>query len=237
MNVFVLQHVPFVGLGIMEKLLDERHAKISYVKFFKSDVQLPELDEVDMVIAMGGPMSINDEKTYPWLVEEKSFIRAAISKQIPVLGICLGAQLIASTYGAEVRKNANTEIGWFPIKGIYQGAEKLSFPNEQTVLHWHGETFMMPDRGSLLAFSEACLNQAFQVGTNVIGLQFHPEMTREALQTLLDECADELVPGPYVQTEASLLDVPEEWFTNSHKLMKEVLSYLLDSKGQHTNAA
>lgn len=237
MNVFVLQHVPFEGIGIIEKLLDERHAKISYVRFFKSDVQLPELDEVDMIIAMGGPMSINDEKTYPWLAEEKSFIRAAITKQIPVLGICLGAQLIASIYGAEVRKSANTKIGWFPIRGIYQGVGKLSFPYETTVLHWHGETFMMPDSGSLLAFSETCLNQAFQIGTNVIGLQFHPEITREDLQTLLDECSDELEPGPYIQTEAELLDVPEEWFTNSHNLMNEVLSYLLDCNEQHTNAA
>src|SRR5690606_30657296 len=106
------QHVPFEGLGSMGPWLVRRKAEITFTRFFESP-SLPDLSGMDLVIAMGGPMSVNDEAALPWLVHEKSFLRAAIGQGVPVLGICLGAQLIASALGAQVYPGPHREIGWF----------------------------------------------------------------------------------------------------------------------------
>lgn len=115
MKVQVLQHVPFEGLGRIETWLTERGASVQHTRFYQSAV-LPDLRSVDFVIAMGGPMSVNDEHAYPWLKQEKAFLRDAVSRGLSVLGVCLGAQLIASALGARVFADDHKEIGWFPIQ-------------------------------------------------------------------------------------------------------------------------
>lgn len=225
MKVHVLQHVPFEGIGSMASWLAERNAAISSTRFFENPV-LPISEGLDLIIAMGGPMSVNDEATLPWLRPEKEFVRAAVAHGVPVIGICLGAQLIASALGARVYRNAAKEIGWFPIRATAGGADTFCFPEQCTVFHWHGETFDLPAGAVRLAQSAACQNQAFQFKRHVIGLQFHLETTPESAGAILDNCGDELVPGPYVQTEAELRQVAAGAYAGINRLMGEVLSYV-----------
>ena len=115
MHVQVLQHVPFEGVGSMADWFQTRGATLHYTRFYEADARLPDPASCDLIVAMGGPMSVNDESELPWLIEEKTFLRQAIEQGVPVLGICLGAQLIASALGARVQPNAQAEVGWFPV--------------------------------------------------------------------------------------------------------------------------
>jgi GMP synthase-like glutamine amidotransferase len=188
---------------------------------------LPDIQDVDLLIVMGGPMSVNDEDDCPWLVMEKEFVRAVIDQDKPVLGICLGAQLIASAMGAKVYKNAETEIGWFPVEGVSQPNNSLfSFPASTKVFHWHGETFDLPMGATLLASSAGCVNQAFQLGNSVIGLQFHLETTSESASELVSNCRDELVPAKYVQTEEEILSADKKSYLSINRLMESVLEFI-----------
>jgi GMP synthase-like glutamine amidotransferase len=198
---------------------------VSYTRFYDNPA-LPQPRSLDLVIAMGGPMSVNDEATLPWLLPEKQFLREVIERRIPVLGVCLGAQLIASTLGSRIYRNPHKEIGWFDIEATLGPEGVFQFPRKCTVFHWHGETFDLPAGAMLLAKSVACNNQAFQIGQHVSGLQFHLEMTPDSASSILINCRDELVPGPYIQTELELRTVPVEVYTEMNTLMDKVLSYL-----------
>jgi GMP synthase-like glutamine amidotransferase len=230
MNCHVLQHVAFEGLGSIAQWLDARGARKRYTRFFEND-RLPALDSVDMLIAMGGPMSVNDEAELPWLGAEKQFVRDAVARGIPVLGVCLGAQLIASALGARVFRNPVKEIGWFPIHGISQPEPAFCFPSECLVFHWHGETFDLPEGAVRLATTAGCENQAFQLRHNVIGLQFHLETTRESALAIVEHCGDELVPGPYVQSEQELRAIPASSYKAVNALMSDVLAHLTRAAG------
>lgn len=225
MHVHVLQHVPFEGLGSIGAWLAQRNAEITYTRFFES-AALPDPFTVDLVIALGGPMSVNDEQDLPWLVTEKAFVRACIAADKPVLGICLGAQLIASAQGARVYPGPHKEIGWFPIESTPTPHGMFAFPASVTAFHWHGETFDLPDGAIRLARSEGCENQAFQLGPRVIGLQFHLETTAPAADAIITHCRDELVGGPFIQSEAAMRRVPDANYAAINSLMTDVLSYL-----------
>lgn len=229
MKVHVFQHAPFEGLGSIGFWLDARGAEVSYTRCFAGD-PIPALAGFDMVIAMGGPMSVNDEEDLPWLKDEKLAIRDAIARDIPVLGVCLGAQLIACALGARVYRNALKEIGWFPIRAVTPSEPSFGFPSECNVFHWHGETFELPESATLLARSEACEHQAFQVKRNVIGLQFHLEMTPDSALAMVENCRDELIPDRYVQSEAELRAVPASRYGTVNELMSQVLTYLVDGQ-------
>ena len=228
MKAHILQHVPFEDIGSMASWLDERGAEVNYTRFFEG-AALPQMKNLDLVIAMGGPMSVNDESSLPWLRPEKQFIRDAAEKGVPVLGVCLGAQLIASAHGARVYRNRYKEIGWYPIEATPGPADTFRFPEKCTVFHWHGETFDLPSGAVRLAKSAACENQAFQIGRHVIGLQFHLETTPKSAKAILDNCADELVPGPYVQTASEMRAVKDTAYAEINGLMAGVLSYLTRS--------
>ncbi len=225
MNVHVLQHVAFEDIGSMDPWLESRSAKIQYTRFFDGQT-LPRLDNLDLIIAMGGPMSVNDESILTWLRPEKQFLRDAVKHGIPLLGVCLGAQLIASALGSRVYQNPQKEIGWFPIEAVTTGGEAFLFPKKCTVFHWHGETFDLPPRAVRLARSAVCENQAFQIGKHVIGLQFHLETTPETAADILNNCKGELLPGPFVQSEQELRSVANAAYDRVNALMGQVLSYL-----------
>jgi len=225
MKVQVLQHVPFEGLGSIEAWLSERGAAVHTTRFYQSPV-LPDPRSIDLVIAMGGRMSVNDEREHPWLKEEKAFVREAVRCGCGVLGVCLGAQMIASALGAPVFANAHKEIGWFPVQAVAADADAFRFPPQATVFHWHGETFDLPPGAIHLAKSAGCNNQAFQIGRNVIGVQFHLETTPERADELIGHCREELVAGEYIQTEQALRAVSGDAYCGINRLMNAVLAYI-----------
>ena len=232
MKVHVLQHVPSEGLGSIEAWLEKIAATVTFTYFFES-AELPAVHELDLVIALGGPMSVNDEIELPWLRAEKKFIREAIDNGKAVLGICLGSQLIANALGARVSANFHKEIGWFPVAAVPHSKDAFQLPASVNVFHWHGETFEMPQGAVHLARSAACENQGFQWGRRVIGLQFHLETTADSARSFVEEddgveLADslELEAGLYIQTAQQILDAPASAYAGINALMVEVLKYL-----------
>lgn len=230
MRAHVLQHAPFEGIGSMDRWLRELHAEVTFTRYYETSA-LPSPEDIDLLIIMGGPMSVNDEHLFDWLTPEKRFIREVIDLEIPVLGICLGAQLIASALGARVYPNSEREIGWFPIARVDSSQPALGvfqFPGEMTVFHWHGDTFDLPVGSTLLASSPGCKQQAFQYGSRALGLQFHLESTPETMSQMLSNCRSELVPARYVQSEDQLLSVPPSAYAQINELMGRVLDYLIE---------
>lgn len=225
MRAHILQHVPFEGPAYIGQWLAGQGAEISDTRLWESTT-LPDPDAIDLLVVMGGPMSVNDEADFPWLAAEKRFIAEVVARGRPVLGICLGAQLIASARGARVFRNTAKEIGWFDIQAADGVDEGFRFPETATVLHWHGETFELPPGARLLASSAACRHQAFQLGERAIGLQFHLEMSDESLHAIVANCRDELVPGRWIQDEATLLAAATEHFAATHALMDRLLEWL-----------
>jgi GMP synthase-like glutamine amidotransferase len=225
-KVHILQHVPFEGPGSILAWLHDRGAEVSFTRFFAND-PLPSIGGIDLLIAMGGPMSVNDEAEFRWLRPEKQAVREAIAGEVAVLGVCLGAQLIASAVGSRIYPNPVKEIGWFPIQAVAAPEGTFRFPAERTVFHWHGETFDLPQGAVRLAKSGPCANQAFQLKRRVIGLQFHLEATLDSARSILEHCRGELTPGPYVQTEQELLAIPDAQYRQTNALMNEVLAYLV----------
>ena len=228
MRAHYLQHVPFEGLGSIETWLQLMRADVTVTKFFENPT-LPDADDLDLLVIMGGPMSVNDEADHPWLAAEKQFIRSAIEKDKAVIGICLGAQLIASAMGAAVYPNNEKEIGWFPVAGeaIDRSGKSFPFPRELLVFHWHGETFDLPHGAVRLAASAACKNQAFQLGRRVIGMQFHLETTPGAARDIVHHCRDELRPSRYVQSEAEILGIDPPCYSTINSCMDKVLQFVV----------
>lgn len=207
MRVLWLQHVPFEGLGSIEKWCRDRNAAVSATRLFDGQPP-PSHDDYDALIVMGGPMGVYEDAEFPWLATEKRFIAEAIAARKRTLGICLGAQLISSVLGGKVTKNREKEIGWFPIQWTDAAQAHPVFaaiPREAEVFHWHGDTFSIPPGAVALARSEGCDNQAFLFGSHVLGLQFHLETTRESAAALLANCAADLKPGRFIQQPALIL--------------------------------
>ena len=180
-RVLAFRHVPFEGLGYIEEELRARAIEFDYADLYSSAAP-PAPADYDALILLGGPMSVNDD--LPYLRREESYIRDAVSSGQHVLGICLGAQLIAHALGATVRRNPVKEIGWYDISVTASGlADPLfaAFSPPEPVFHWHGETFDLPAGAELLASSERCVNQAFRVGPNTYGMQFHLEVSPQMI--------------------------------------------------------
>lgn len=234
MRAHYLQHVPFEGLGSIGPWLETKGYEVTCTRFFES-ADLPAVEVCDLLVVMGGPMSVNDEAMFPWLVAEKRFVREFIHSGKPVLGICLGAQMIASALGARVFANPVKEIGWWPVHSVdARAGELFRFPDTETVFHWHGETFDLPPGAVRLARSDACENQAFQIGASVIGLQFHLETTQASATQLVAHCGDELKAATYVQTAEQILSVKADRYAAINTLMGDMLGYLARGDDEQT---
>lgn len=207
MRIHWLQHVPFEGLGTIAEWAVRNGHSLQATRLWAKEL-LPDPEEVQMLIIMGGPMGVHDVEVYPWLIAEKGFINSVIANGCTVLGICLGAQLLAEQLGGGVYANQEKEIGWFPIRAAdgLPSQPPLNFPEQMTVFHWHGDTFDIPAGGVQLARSAGCENQAFAVDDRIIGLQFHLEMNGASLVELVDNCRDELQPGRWIQEEPEILN-------------------------------
>lgn len=208
LRIHYLQHVPHEELGCIEEWVSISGHTLTSTKYFE-DSKLPKINEIDWLIIMGGPMSVHDEDRFPWLAEEKKFIRQVIDARKTVLGICLGSQLVSTALGARVYKNKEKEIGWFDIELTpFARAGNLFFEmgDRLKVLHWHEDTFDIPEYAVLLASSAGCKNQAFIYKNKVLALQFHLELTGKYLQEWVESGKNELKSGKYVQSEKELLE-------------------------------
>lgn len=206
MNISLLQHVPFEGPGQIASWCREKGHDLRSIRLYDGEAP-PVPQEYDMLVVMGGPMSVHDEQLYPWLKTEKRAIAEAIAGAKKVLGICLGAQLLAHVLGSRVYAHAHKEIGWYPIQWTTAGRESRLFAAESdrlNVFHWHGETFDLPAGCEHLAFSEACQLQAFSCDQRVVGLQFHIEVAADDVQAMIEHGRHELGAAPYIGTEKEL---------------------------------
>jgi GMP synthase-like glutamine amidotransferase len=226
MHTVILQHHPIEGPGSITPWLAIHATSSQIVKLYAGE-SCPAPDVVDLLIVLGGPMSVNDEREFRWLIAEKVFIRQVIDRNRPVLGICLGSQLIASALAAEIRPNPYKEIGWLPIEGIESStALPFSIPST-TVFHWHGDTFDLPAGALLLARSVACAHQAFCYKEKVLALQFHLEATPELVKLFIETGRDELVAAPYIQSPEVILNAPSDLYHAGNELLEELLNQLI----------
>ncbi|MEZ5016101.1 MAG: type 1 glutamine amidotransferase [Flavipsychrobacter sp.] len=208
MNLHYIQHVPFEEIGHIEIWARTRGCTISSTKMYLGE-ELPPIEQVDMLVILGGPMSIFDFEEHPWLREEREFIKRVIDTNKLVLGICLGAQLVSDILGASVYPSKHKEIGFFPIKkteGASNKSELLNLlPDSFHVFHWHGDMFDITDNGIRLFHSEACKNQAY-LQDNILCFQFHFEVTVENINNMLTHGRHELnFNKTYIQNEKKIL--------------------------------
>ncbi|GAB2900774.1 type 1 glutamine amidotransferase [Uliginosibacterium flavum] len=228
LRVLVLQHVPFETLGCISDWLEARNAKIEFIRFFAGDHLVAE-GRYDLVIVLGGPMSANDEENHPWLREEKAYLSALCNEGRAVLGICLGAQLIANSLGADVYAAVEREIGWLPVCAV-KTTPDFKFPARLDVFQWHGETFDLPIGSKCLARSLVCENQIFQFGRRVIGMQFHLEATRASVAEMLKHCSSELETDErHVQSAKLIKASPDHFYESANRVMRSVLDYLMEA--------
>jgi GMP synthase-like glutamine amidotransferase len=202
-----LGHVPFEDAANIGIWAGQHGHTLTSTRLYAGE-SLPEVGAIDALAIMGGPMNVYQHQCHPWLRAEKRFIERAIGAGIPVLGVCLGAQLIADVLGARVTQNAQGEIGWFPVRSTPAGRESdlwAGLPSEFIAFHWHGDTFEIPAGARHLAESEACANQAFAYGRSVLGLQFHLEYSEESILKMLTHCGHELIDAPFVQDREQIL--------------------------------
>ncbi|MDQ7059160.1 MAG: amidotransferase [Ghiorsea sp.] len=234
MRIHTIQHVAFEGLGCMQPYLEDKGHDLSFTHLYAGEA-LPNLNDIDALIIMGGPMGIYDDADLPWLKGEKVFIKQVIDAGKKVLGICLGAQLIADVLGSTDSKRAvyagqHKEIGWFEIQksGELQGTILDDvFPPCLDVFHWHGDMFDVPQGTKALAASAACPNQGFVYQDRVVAFQFHLETTPESASTLIEHCGDELDASllnkeTYVQSADDMLG-DKQRFQTLNQIMFKVL--------------
>ncbi|MGD9946920.1 MAG: type 1 glutamine amidotransferase [Desulfobulbus sp.] len=228
MRIHGLQHVAFEGLGHIEKWIAEQGHSLTMTRLYAGE-SLPDPADFDRLVIMGGPMNIYEDDRYPWLPGERVLIRQAIAAGKSAVGICLGAQFLADALGSKVYSGAFKEIGWLPIQVTEAGKQSKLFHGlslNPVVFHWHGDTFDIPQGAVHLAKSEACHSQAFLFENRILGLQFHLESTPETVREILAQCSDELLEGPYVQSEDQIRTADPALFAPINHLLETLLSRL-----------
>ncbi len=223
MRIHYLQHAPFEDLANIWMWAGNKGHSVSSTRLYV-DEKVPSISSFDWLIVMGGPMNIYEESMYPWLAVEKKFIRETIKSGKFVLGVCLGAQLVADVLGGRTRRNDHKEIGWFPVVKIAEGSGYLkSIPSRFMAFHWHGDVFDIPPGALRLAESDGCTNQAFEYDRNVLGLQFHLEASEPSISQLIENCRNDMTPGKYVQTPDEISRGKDNF-----QVLKKQMTSLLD---------
>jgi GMP synthase (glutamine-hydrolysing) len=197
MNVLIVKHVDSEGPGSIEIHLEREKVPYQTLNLDQSN-HFPKLDDLTHIIFLGGPMNVYEEDQYPFLRQEDLFIKEAIQRGKRILGICLGAQLIAKALRAKVYKAPVKEIGWYDLSLTEEGrADPLfsRFPKTFSAFQWHGDTFDIPNAGKRIATSSPVPNQAFRYGENAYGLQFHPEVTEEMIEQWMKDYDEEFEAG------------------------------------------
>ena len=207
MRLHYIQHVAFETPGEIAAWARGKGYEVSGSRLFDAEPP-PDIERYDWLVVMGGPMGVGDEAEHDWLAGEKRAIAAAIEHGKTVIGVCLGAQLIADVLGARVHPGPHKEIGWYPVSPTADGANHpltRDVPETFTAFHWHGDTFELPAGAVLLASSEAFEHQMFVYGERIVGIQFHLEMTQRGIADLVEHSRDDIDPGPFVQSPDRIL--------------------------------
>lgn len=226
MRILCLRHVPFEGPAAIADWAQARGHTVHCHPMY-GDEALPDQESFNFLCVMGGPMNIYEHEAYPWLEEEKAFIRAAIDAGKYVIGVCLGGQLIADVLGAKVNKGPQAEIGWFPITRSPDCPAWLDMPETLRVMHWHGDRFDIPEGALRIAASDACDNQGFIYHDRVLAWQCHLEATPESLSALAEACEDELqTTAEYVMSAEQLLQEAESTYSDMHSVLFKLLDQL-----------
>lgn len=207
----VLQHIECEDLGTIANAMSQRGIGYKYVRLFEGEPVPLDPGAFSGIIILGGPMNVYEEDKYPYLKDEDIFIKKAIMNDMPVLGICLGGQLIAKASGARVRKGTKKEIGWYKLSLTEDSRRDKVFntlPQELNVFQWHGDTFDIPAGATRLAGSGLFPNQAFRIGSRIYGIQFHLEVTMEMISQWISEYREELSTLDYINSSKIISDTP-----------------------------
>jgi len=194
----------------------------TYTKVFE-DAIFPPTEAFDMLVIMGGVMGVYEEEEYAWMPAEKAFIKASIEAKKKVLGVCLGAQFIAEALGAKVFPHTVKEIGWLPIEKVVSHRLTGKLPQTFTTFHWHGDTFALPENAIHLFKTKGCAQQGFIYNDHVAGLQFHMEVKEDLLNDMTEHERAELIKNDYVQTEAEIKNLMQQYISQQQKMMHDFL--------------
>ncbi|HYR58175.1 MAG TPA: type 1 glutamine amidotransferase [Chthoniobacteraceae bacterium] len=227
MKIHAAIHGPTEGLGSIADWAQSRGHDVTETHLYRGET-LPPLDGIDFAIIMGGAMNVYQHRDFPWLVPEKRWIAAAIDARKRVLGVCLGAQLIADVLGAKVLQNVEKEIGWFPVRMLARPKPFSKFPVQLTAFHWHGDTFELPHGATRVAESDGCANQAFVAGDRVVGLQFHIEVAPAAVAQFIAGGESEMQPARFVQSAPEICAGPPEFTASALAGMLDALAGTAD---------
>ncbi|MEJ5365732.1 MAG: type 1 glutamine amidotransferase [Desulfosoma sp.] len=231
-RLHVLEHVPFEGPGHIAQWGAAQGFEIRTTRLHAGE-PLPAPHAFDWLIVMGGPMNIYEDDLYPWLAEERRFINSAVISGKTILGICLGAQLLADALGSTVFRGMFKEIGWHPVEMTPEAAVSplfKDFPSSFHAFHWHGDTFHIPEGAVHMARSAGCPSQAFVYEDRAIGLQFHLESTEETVEALLRHCGTEITEGPYIQDERTIRHLTPMFAPRAQELLEKLLMRLAEGK-------
>lgn len=179
----VIRHISYEDLGSFESVLQDYGYKIQYFDAGYDDFSELNDDPAELLVTMGGPIGVYEDADFPFIRDELSILRHRLALRLPILAVCLGAQMLATALGSRVKMNSRPELGWNSLK-LVNHAEHSYFKHLQDipVLHWHQDTFDLPEKAILHASTSICENQAFTVGNNILGLQFHPEVTVRGME-------------------------------------------------------